>query len=225
MSGRDVGHLPFRVASAAGRHVLAPLVLRVLFHRVMTMRTPVGRTVRPRIIGRGGPLIRVRPRDLAAAGVERVPRTSGVRGGLPALEDGHTLDVSNVVWCTGFDPGFSWIDLPGMATGHEPPHERGVAAGEPGLYFVGLHFLYAMSSAMIHGVGRDAEHIAGVIAGRHARERESARDEGGARLPPGAAVDSHAATTRGGTRLAGPEAATVTTITRPNAHGSRAATG
>jgi putative flavoprotein involved in K+ transport len=35
--------------------------------------------------------------------------------------------------------------------------------GEPGLFFVGLHFLYALSSAMIHGVGRDAERIARII--------------------------------------------------------------
>jgi hypothetical protein len=32
--------------------------------------------------------------------------------------------------------------------------------------FVGLHFLYALSSTMIHGVGRDAEHIAKTIAAR-----------------------------------------------------------
>ena len=32
-------------------------------------------------------------------------------------------------------------------------HDAGVVTGAPGLYFVGLHFLYAMSSAMIHGVG------------------------------------------------------------------------
>jgi tetratricopeptide (TPR) repeat protein len=37
---------------------------------------------------------------------------------------------------------------------------RGVVESVPGLYFIGLHFLYAMSSAMIHGVGRDAEYIA-----------------------------------------------------------------
>jgi len=34
------------------------------------------------------------------------------------------------------------------------------------LYFVGLHFLYAMSSTMIHGVGRDADYVADVIAHR-----------------------------------------------------------
>ena len=37
---------------------------------------------------------------------------------------------------------------------------------EPGLHFVGLHFLYAMSSSMIHGVGRDAEYLAERIAQR-----------------------------------------------------------
>ncbi len=41
---------------------------------------------------------------------------------------------------------------------------RGVVRDEPGLYFVGLHFLYAMSSTMIHGVGRDAEYVAKAIA-------------------------------------------------------------
>jgi putative flavoprotein involved in K+ transport len=48
----------------------------------------------------------------------------------------------------------------------EPIHERGLVAGQPGLYFVGLHFLYALSSTMIHGVARDAERIARAIASR-----------------------------------------------------------
>ena len=47
-------------------------------------------------------------------------------------------------------------------------HERGVVASEPGLYFVGLAFLYAASSSMIHGVGRDAEHVVQAIASRPA---------------------------------------------------------
>jgi putative flavoprotein involved in K+ transport len=99
-----------------------------------------------------------------AAGVQRLPRVTGVRGGRPLLEDGRALDVANVVWCTGFDAGFSWIDLPVFGPDGEPLHERGVVASEPGLYFVGLHFLYAFSSDMIHGVGRDAARIAGLIA-------------------------------------------------------------
>jgi putative flavoprotein involved in K+ transport len=114
----------------------------------------------------GAPLIRLKPRDLASARVERVPRITGVRDGLPLLEDGRVLDVSSVVWCTGFDGGFSWIDLPVFDADGEPKHEGGIVPDEPGLFFVGLHFLYAFSSEMIHGVGRDAERIATAIAGR-----------------------------------------------------------
>jgi putative flavoprotein involved in K+ transport len=82
------------------------------------------------------------------------------------VEDGRALDIANVVWCTGYHPGFSWVELPVFDANGEPLQDRGVARGEPGLYFVGLHFLYAMSSAMIHGVGRDADYVAGVIAER-----------------------------------------------------------
>jgi putative flavoprotein involved in K+ transport len=92
-----------------------------------------------------------------------------VRDGKPLLEDGRLPDVANVVWCTGFHPGFSWIDLPAIRADGEPIHERGIVPGEPGLYFVGLHFLYALSSTMIHGVGRDARRVADSIASRTKR--------------------------------------------------------
>jgi len=73
-----------------------------------------------------------------------------------------------VIWCTGFHPGFSWIDLPSPIYGHdgEPIHRGGVVPHEPGFYFVGLHFLYSFSSTMIHGVARDAERIADTIKAR-----------------------------------------------------------
>jgi putative flavoprotein involved in K+ transport len=163
MSGRATGHVPFRIEGLPARHVLTPIVLRVVFHRIITLNTPVGRKVRPNVISHGGPLIRLKPNDLAAAGVKREPRTVGVKDGLPVLEDGRVLDVANVIWCTGFHPGFSWIDLPVFGPTGAPTHERGVVATEPGLYFVGLHFLFALSSTMIHGVARDAEHVAKAI--------------------------------------------------------------
>jgi putative flavoprotein involved in K+ transport len=75
------------------------------------------------------------------------------------------LNVTNVLWCTGFQPGFSWIDLP-IHNGKEPLHQRGVVPSQPGLYFSGLHFLYALSSSMIHGADRDADYIASQIAAR-----------------------------------------------------------
>jgi len=42
----------------------------------------------------------------------------------------------------------------------EPPHERSMVEEESGLYFAGLFFLHALSSSLLSGVGRDAEHIA-----------------------------------------------------------------
>jgi putative flavoprotein involved in K+ transport len=114
----------------------------------------------------GTPLIRLKGKQLAAAGIKRVGRVAGVRDGLPVLDDGRVLDVANVVWCTGFHPGFSWIDLPALGDDGEPIHDGGVVPAVPGLYFVGLHFLYAMSSTMIHGVGRDAKRIVDALAAR-----------------------------------------------------------
>src|SRR5206468_3120570 len=82
------------------------------------------------------------------------------------LEDGRVLDVTNVIWCTGFDHGMSWIDLPVFEDDGQPMHDRGVVASAPGLYFVGLTFLYSMTSETITGVGRDAKRIANAIASR-----------------------------------------------------------
>jgi putative flavoprotein involved in K+ transport len=164
LAGRDNGHLPFRIEGAAGR-LLVPLVLRVLFHRLLTIGTPVGRRVRPKVLPKGGRLVRTKPKDLIAAGVARVPKVAGVRDGLPVLDDGSVLRVANVVWSTGFSPGLDWVDLP-VHGELEPTHRRGVVAGHPGLYFVGLFFLYAMSSEQIHGMARDAEYIAEQVATR-----------------------------------------------------------
>ena len=160
LSGRDVGHIPFRIESLAARYILVPFVLRFLFHRVMTVRTPIGQKARAKIGLSGMPLVRTKPRDLLAAGVERVPKIVGVREGFPVSQDNRQLEAANVIWSTGFRPGrSSWIDLPVFGKGGEPMHERGVVAKVPGLYFIGLHFLYAASSAMVQGVGRDGERI------------------------------------------------------------------
>ncbi len=166
MSGRSTGEVPFRINGLAARHFLLRPLFRFVFHRVLTTDTAIGGKARPKIVAKGAPLIRVKARDLAAAGVEWVPRTANVRTGLPVLEDDRVPEVANVIWCTGFHPGLSWIDLPVIGEDGEPMHHRGVVASEPGLYFVGLHFLYAMSSTMIHDVGRDAEYIAETISDR-----------------------------------------------------------
>lgn len=167
LSGRHPGELPFDVFSRAAHAGLLHLVIKGVFHNVLTVDTPIGRRVRRNAKDHSGPLIRTKSRQLADAGVERVGRVTGVRDGRPVLEDGTALDVSAIVWCTGFRPGFEWIDLPlRFESNGFPAQHKGAAEGVPGLYFVGLHFLYAFSSTMIHGVGRDARRVAEAIAAR-----------------------------------------------------------
>lgn len=166
LSGRDTGKVPVRITGFWGTHVFAPLILRLLFHRLLTIATPFGRRARAKMMKGGTPLIRTQQPDLLGVGVERCARVSEARGGRPALADGTVCEVANVIWCTGYDPGFSWIDLPIFDDHGEPQHWGGVVKDQPGLYFVGLHFLYSMSSTMIHGVGRDARRIVATLAKR-----------------------------------------------------------
>jgi putative flavoprotein involved in K+ transport len=150
-----------------------PLVLGFVFRHVLTVKTPLGRKVRTGVLSKGGPRIRVKSKDLEAARVERAPRVTGVRDGLPLLEDGRTLKVANVIWCSGFHPGFEWIELPIFGADGEPEHRSGIVENQQGLYFIGLPFLHSMSSSMIHGVGRDAARIVRAIESRLAARNES----------------------------------------------------
>jgi putative flavoprotein involved in K+ transport len=162
LSGNEVDEIPVRHGSVPARLVLP--IVRFLFHRVLSMSTPIGRKVGPKVAFKASPLIRVKSKNMTAVGIERVARVAGVRHGLPQLDDGGELDVANVIWCTGFRQQFSWIDLPVFGDDGQPLHERGIVQSEPGLYFIGLLFLYAVSSDVLIGVGRDAKHIATQIA-------------------------------------------------------------
>lgn len=85
---------------------------------------------------------------------------------MPQLDDGTTAEVANVVWCIGFRPAFQWIHVPIRLEDGWPVHRRGVVAEVPGLYFIGLPFLFTAASALIGGVGRDAAYVADQIARR-----------------------------------------------------------
>jgi putative flavoprotein involved in K+ transport len=158
LSGRHPGQLPFAIDSRTAR-LLLPIIF-FAFRHVLTVRTPPGRRVRRHALVHSSPLIRNRIADLDAAGVHRVSRIVGVRDGAPTLDGGQVLPVRNVIWCTGFDNRPSWLGLPVFGTDGEPEQFRGVAANEPGLYFLGREFMYALSSVMIQGAGRDAEYVA-----------------------------------------------------------------
>jgi len=165
LAGPVRGEIPFAIEGRVARRVLP--VLWFVANHVLSMRTPIGRRMRPEVRSHGGPLLRVKRSHLAAAGVERTEcRVSGVRDGLPLLDDGRVLDVTNVIWCTGFGKDLSWLDVPLAVEDGWPEQDRGVVGSCPGLYFVGLPFLYSFASQLIGGVGRDAERVAEHIAAR-----------------------------------------------------------
>lgn len=125
LSGRDVGHVPR----------LGPRT-----YPLMRMLGRPGAALARRALGGGAePLGRIRPGDLASLGIERVPRTAGVRDGLPLLADGSTLPVVAVVWCTGLRPG-----------------DR---LGVPGCHQVGVPHRSSITSHLVGGVGTDARRV------------------------------------------------------------------
>lgn len=170
LAGRDVGQIPVSHGGTAGRLFLP--VFRFMMHFVMTLGTPIGRKVIPKLRDKTHPLIRRRRKDLARAGIERVGRVAGVKDGLPVLEDGTVVDVANVIWCTGFREEWSWIDLPVFGPDGRPRQYRGVVEDAQGLYFVGMRFQYAAASDVLPGVGRDAEYVAKQMVS-NARTRKS----------------------------------------------------
>lgn len=144
LAGRDVGHIPslggwtYPLMRALGRPGVA------LSRRGL----------------RGGaePLGRIRPGELAAAGVRRVPRMVGTRDGLPLFADGTTAAVRSAVWCTGLRPDHDFLDLPVFDADGRLAHRRGVTA-VPGLYVVGLPNQSSITSHLVGGVGADAAFV------------------------------------------------------------------
>lgn len=165
LSGRDTGQVPFDIESPRTRPLWP--VLSFVARRVLTIRTPMGRKIRAEIRAHGAPLLRVKTRDLQAAGVEReFERTVGVEDGRPVLDGGRVLHVANVIWCTGFRQRFDWIDLPVIGEDGWPLEKRGVVESSPGLYFMGLALQYSFGSMLFIGVEQDSKHVAKQILTR-----------------------------------------------------------
>ncbi len=76
------------------------------------------------------------------------------------------LTVEGTVCATGYRPDFSCIKLPIAGDNGYPVHAGGVVPGVPGLYFVGLHFQTALASALLGGVGNDAQIVVEHITGK-----------------------------------------------------------
>ncbi|MGH8789119.1 MAG: MSMEG_0569 family flavin-dependent oxidoreductase [Cupriavidus necator] len=77
--------------------------------------------------------------------------------------DPQAAGIGSIIWCIGFRPDFSWLEVPVFNGRGYPGHERGVTA-HAGLYFLGLPWLHTWGSGRFSGIARDAEYLAALIA-------------------------------------------------------------
>ena len=167
LCGPSRGNIPFRPESRRARVIMPVAVFA--FKHVLTRRTSMGRKEMHEVRFHGGPALRIKQDDLDRRGVVRTQaRMTEVGDGRPQLGDGTVLDVTNVIWCTGFKQVFDWISLPILDEHDWPVEYRGVVDAAPGLYFCGLSFQYAFASMVFPGISRDADYVARQIVARGA---------------------------------------------------------
>lgn len=82
----------------------------------------------------------------------------------PILElDLKAEGITTVLWATGFQFDFGWLQVNAFDDAGLPFHKRGISA-ESGIYFLGLPNLVNRASSFIYGVWHDAKYIADHIA-------------------------------------------------------------
>lgn len=92
--------------------------------------------------------------------IRLVPKVEAFAGREVRLQDNSSVTPDNILWCTGFVNDYTWIDIPdALDEQGNVIHQRGVSP-ILGLYFLGLPWQHCRNSALIGGVGQDAEFLA-----------------------------------------------------------------
>ncbi|MDX2261306.1 MAG: NAD(P)-binding domain-containing protein [Gemmatimonadales bacterium] len=139
LAGRETGYWPRRVLGRDLFDWIWPVITR------LPLDTRLGRRITR---GTGGDALIGIPREsIAAAGIVRVGRFTGATEGMPICGD-EVLEPATIIWCTGLKPVHDWIN---------------VSHDTPGLHFVGLQQQRRIASALVGGVGADAELVAAAV--------------------------------------------------------------
>ncbi|MGG1397615.1 NAD(P)/FAD-dependent oxidoreductase [Bacillus salipaludis] len=86
-------------------------------------------------------------------------RTKSIHKNEIQFEDHTSIMVNNIIWATGFTPNYRWIEIPNLLNPNgEVNHKRGVTEID-GLFFLGLPWQHRRGSALLLGVGEDAEYL------------------------------------------------------------------
>ncbi|MDB5234737.1 MAG: hypothetical protein JWR44_1730 [Hymenobacter sp.] len=124
------------------------------------MRVPRHTRLGQRLHGRPEPVV---SGDLAR--LRRLPSATFIGRAEAALPTGaiqgrqsQSAPLDAVVWATGYQPDFKWVDLPVLDAAGHPEHQRGLTAS-PGVAFLGLNWLDSRRSALLNGAGPDARRV------------------------------------------------------------------
>jgi putative flavoprotein involved in K+ transport len=79
---------------------------------------------------------------------------------VPSIErlDFERAGITSVIWASGYDFDFRWVRLPVLDGVGYPMQKRGVTQF-PGLYFLGMPWLYTRKSGILYGAGEDARYV------------------------------------------------------------------
>lgn len=116
---------------------------------------------------RGDPIIGTGLKRLIRQGIiETKPAVTGGNDNRMTFADGSSNSFDAVIWCTGYVQDYAWLHIPSaFDTTGRPIHAGGVAEVS-GLYFLGLSWMRCRNSALLGGVGRDAEFVVKSVAHR-----------------------------------------------------------
>lgn len=98
----------------------------------------------------------------------------------PAGLDLRRAGISTVIWATGYQPDYPWLRVPVLDRHGQIAQHRGVT-GVPGLYVLGLKFLYRRNSSFVDGVASDARFVAAHVMMRRMTARALAAADPDAR--------------------------------------------
>ncbi len=73
-------------------------------------------------------------------------------------------EIKTILWCTGYSPDYSWLDVPVLDRKGRIRHDGGIVSEAPGLYLMGIQFLRRRKSALIDGAGDDARDLSAHLA-------------------------------------------------------------
>jgi len=72
-------------------------------------------------------------------------------------------NIRTIIWCTGYRPDYTWLEIPVLDHKGMIRHDGGIAAS-PGLYLMGAPFMRRRKSTLIDGAGDDARELSAHLA-------------------------------------------------------------